>query len=95
MMIEPSFTKGPFTQPLYTEPIFFGPAYSEPTSIEVPPPQAPFAPNHAPWMDLSTQIRSLGTHMEELSMINDTCFYSMEDQMDQYQSGFTSQFKYL
>ena len=95
MMIEPSFTKGPFTQPLYTKPIFFGPAYSEPTSIKVPPPQAPFAPNHAPWMDLSTQISSLSTHMEELSMINDTRFYSTEDQMDQYQSGFTSQFKYL
>lgn len=46
-------------------------------------------------MDLSVQISSLGTRMEELAVISDTRFYSMEDMMDQYQSGFTSYFKYL
>ena len=46
-------------------------------------------------MDLSAQISSLGTHMEELAIVSDTRFYSMEDLMDQYQTGFTSQFEYL
>nr|CAN76703.1 hypothetical protein VITISV_032509 [Vitis vinifera] len=38
---------------------------------------------------------SLSTHMEELAIVSDTRFYSMEDCMDQYQTGFTSQFEYL
>ena len=46
-------------------------------------------------MDLSAQINSLGTHMEELAVVSDTRFYSMEDRIDQYQIGFTSQFEYL
>ena len=46
-------------------------------------------------MDLSAQISSLGTRMDELTVVSDTRFYSMEDRMDQYQTGFTSQFKYL
>ena len=54
---------------------------SEPPHIEIPPHQAPHAPNHAPWMDLSTHISSLGTRME--------------DRMNQYQTGFTSQFEYM
>ena len=33
--------------------------------------------------------------MEELAMVSDTHFYSMEDRMDQYQASFTSQFEYL
>ena len=33
--------------------------------------------------------------MEELAVVSDTRFYSMEDCMDQYQTGFTSQFEYL
>ena len=33
--------------------------------------------------------------MEELAIVSDTRFYSMEDLMDQYQTGFTSQFEYL
>ena len=41
-------------------------------------------PDHAPWMDLSTQISSLGTRMEEFAIVSDTQFYSMEDRMDQY-----------
>ena len=85
MMIELAFTEGPSTQP----------AYIEPTYTEIPQPQAPSTPNHAPQMDLSTQISSLGTHMAELAVVNDTRFYFMEDRMNQYQSGFTSQFEYL
>ena len=94
-MIEPAFTQGPSTQPSYTKLDFSGLTYSEPTYTQVSPPQASPAPGHALWMDLSTQISSLGTRMEELVMISDTCFYSMEDRMDQYQSDYTSQFEYL
>ena len=46
-------------------------------------------------MDLSAQISSLGTRMEEFIVVSDTRFYSIEDRMDQYQVGFTSQFEYL
>nr|CAN64360.1 hypothetical protein VITISV_004844 [Vitis vinifera] len=33
--------------------------------------------------------------MEELAVVSDTRFYSMEDCIDQYQTGFTSQFEHL
>ena len=33
--------------------------------------------------------------MEELAVGSDTQFYSMEDRMDQYQIGFTSQFEHF
>ena len=46
-------------------------------------------------MDLSAQISSLATRMEELAVVSDTRFHSMEDHMDQYQTGFTSQFEYV
>ncbi|KAL6320918.1 hypothetical protein AAG906_010727 [Vitis piasezkii] len=65
-------------------------SFTEPPHTEIPPHQAPHAPYHAPWMDLSAQINSLGTHMEEFVVVSDTWFYSMEDRMDQYQDGFTS-----
>ena len=32
--------------------------------------------------------------MEQLIVVSDTQFYSIEDRMDQYQTGFTSQFEY-
>ncbi|KAL6312279.1 hypothetical protein AAG906_016387 [Vitis piasezkii] len=79
MMTEPPFTAGPSSQPSFTE----------------LPSQAPHAPDHPPWMDLSAQISSLGTRMEELAVVHDTRFYSMEDRIDQYQAGFTSQFEHL
>ena len=92
MLSEPAYTAGP-SEPAYTagpsEPFF-----TEPSHTEIPS-QAPHAPNHVPWMDLSAQINSLGTRMEELAVVNDTCFYSMEDRIDQYQTGFTSQFELL
>ena len=66
-----------------------------PPHTEIPPHQIPHAPNHVFWMDLSAQISSLSTRMEELVVVSDTRFYSMEDCMDQYQTGFISQLEYL
>ncbi|KAL6341934.1 hypothetical protein AAG906_038179 [Vitis piasezkii] len=79
MMTEPSFTADPSSQPSFTE----------------LPSQAPHVPDHAPWMDLSAQISSLGTRMEELALVHDSRFYSIEEHLDQYQAGFTSQFEHL
>ena len=45
--------------------------------------------------DISAQISSLGTRMEELALVSDTQFYSMEDRIDQYQTGFTSRFEHF
>ncbi|RVW91746.1 Retrovirus-related Pol polyprotein from transposon RE1 [Vitis vinifera] len=79
MMTKSSFTAGPSSQPSFTE----------------LPSQAPHVPDHAPWMDLSAQISSLGTRMEELALVHDSHFYSIEKHLDQYQAGFTSQFEHL
>ncbi|KAL6341420.1 hypothetical protein AAG906_032539 [Vitis piasezkii] len=79
MMTEPSFTMGPSSQPSFTE----------------LPSQAPHAPDYPPWMDLSAQISSLGTRMEELAVVHDTRFSSMEDHIDHYEADFTSQFEHL
>ncbi|KAL6327911.1 hypothetical protein AAG906_027321 [Vitis piasezkii] len=73
MMSEPTYTMGPSSQPSFTEP----------PHTEIPPHQAPHAPNHAPWMDLFAHISSLDTCMEELVVVSDTRFYSMKDRMDQ------------
>ena len=85
MMSRPTYTARPSSQPSFTKPL----------STEIPSHQAPHVLDHAPWMDLSTQISSLDTRMEELVVVSDIRFYSMEDRMDQYQTGFTSQFEYL
>ena len=95
MMIKATFTEGPSTHPSYTKPSCSEPTFTEHTHTEIPLPQESLPPNHAPWMDLSTQISSLRTRMKEFAMVSDTRFYSMEDRMDQYQVGFTSQFEYL
>ncbi|RVW84461.1 Retrovirus-related Pol polyprotein from transposon RE1 [Vitis vinifera] len=55
-----------------------------------PPPQsegihAPHAPDHAPWMDISAQISSLGTRMEEFALQR---FERIEERMDQQQATF-------
>ena len=88
-----SFPESMISEPAYTarpsEPFF-----TEPSHAEIPF-QAPHAPDQAPWMDLSAQINSLGTRMEELAVVNDTRFHSMEDCIDQYQTSFTSQFEHL
>ena len=62
MMSELTYTAGPSSQLSFTEP----------RHTEIPPHQAPHAPDHAHWMDLSTRINSLGTRMEELAIVNDT-----------------------
>ena len=85
MMSKPAYTVGASSQPSFTQP----------PHIETSPHQAPHALDHAPWMDLSAQISSLDTRMEEFAVVSDTRFYSMEDHMDQYQTGFISQFEYL
>ena len=94
MMSESTYTVGLSTQLSFIE-SSSRLAFTEPPHTEIPPPQAPLAPNRAPWMDLSTQISSLGTRIEEFVVVSDTQFYSMEDHIDQYQAGFTSQFEYL
>ncbi|RVW22465.1 hypothetical protein CK203_112792 [Vitis vinifera] len=79
---------------IHDEATFSEPMMTEPSFTELPS-QAPHAPKHPPWMDLSAQISSLGTRMEELAVVHDTRFYSVEDRIDQYQAGFTSQFEQL
>ncbi|RVW70631.1 hypothetical protein CK203_056516 [Vitis vinifera] len=49
----------------------------------------------APHQSEGIHISSLGTRMEELVVVHDTRFYSVEDRIDQYQAGFTSQFEQL
>ena len=95
IMTQHTFIEGPSTQSSYIEPSLFGLVFIEPTYIEILPPQTPPAPDHVPQIDLSAQINSLSTRMEELVVVNDTQFYFMEDIMDQYQIGFTTQFEYL
>ena len=92
---ELTFVEGPSTQSSYIEFSLFGLAFIKSTHTEIPPPQAPFALDHALWMDLSTQISSFSTRMEELAVVSDTSFYFMEDRINQYQVGFTSLFEYL
>ncbi|KAL6340432.1 hypothetical protein AAG906_006095 [Vitis piasezkii] len=83
----------PPPQPMISEPAYTsGP--SEPSHAEIPF-QAPHAPDHAPWMDLSAQISSIGTRMEELAVVNDTRFQSMEERIDECQTDFTSQIEHL
>ena len=83
-----------FSKPMMTESFYTAGPSSQPSFIELPS-QAPHAPDHAPWMDVSTQISSLGTRMEELALVHDSRFYSMEEHMDQYQTGVTSQFDHF
>ena len=85
MVSEPTYIVGPSSQP----------SFIEPPHVEIPPHQVPHAPDHVLWMDLSPQISSCDTCMEEFIVVSDTRFYSMEDHMDQYHTDFTSQFEYL
>ena len=85
IMSKLAYTTGPSSQPSFTKPPY----------IETSPHQTPHTFDYAPWMDLSAQIISLGTHMEELAVVSDTRLYSMEDRMHQYQTDFTFQFEYL
>ncbi|RVW98685.1 Retrovirus-related Pol polyprotein from transposon RE1 [Vitis vinifera] len=58
---------------IHVEATFSEPMMTEPSFTELPS-QAPHAPEHPPWMDLSAQISSLGTRMEELAVVHDTHF---------------------
>ncbi|RVW78673.1 Retrovirus-related Pol polyprotein from transposon RE1 [Vitis vinifera] len=44
---------------------------------------------------IEMEISSIGTGMEDFFVVSDTRFYSMEDCIDQYQTGFTSQFEHF
>ena len=46
-------------------------------------------------MNVSAQISSLGTRMKEFALVYETRFYSMEEHMDQYQTGVTSRFDHF
>ena len=94
MKFEPTYTVGPSTQPSLID-SSSGPGFTEPLHTEIPPPQEPLASDHTSWMNISAQISPLGSRMEELVVVSDTQFNSMEDRMDQYQASFTSQFEHL
>ena len=85
MMSESTYTASPSIQLTFTEPLH----------TKIPPHQTLLTLDHAPLVDLSAHISSLGTLMEELVVVNDTRFYSMEDRMYQYQVDFTSPFESL
>ena len=94
-MSEPTYIAGLSSQPSFTEPPHARTSSHHAPHARTSSHHAPHAPNHTPWMDLSAQISSLGTRMEELAVVSDTRFYSMEDCMDQYQTASISQFQYL
>nr|CAN68671.1 hypothetical protein VITISV_032167 [Vitis vinifera] len=75
-----------FSKPMMNEPSYTTEPASQPSFIELPhieiPSQAPHAPDHAHWMDVSAQISSLGTRTEELALVYDTRFYYMEERID-------------
>nr|CAN68883.1 hypothetical protein VITISV_015907 [Vitis vinifera] len=58
-----------FSEPMMTDPSYIAGPSSQPSFTKLPhteiPSQAPHAPDHAPWMDVSAQISSLGTRIEE------------------------------
>ncbi|RVW72676.1 hypothetical protein CK203_056553 [Vitis vinifera] len=83
-----------FSEPMMTKSSFTTGLSSQPSFIELPS-QAPHTPHCAPWIDVSAQISSLGTRMEELALVHYSRFYSMEEHMDQYQTGVTSQFDHF
>ena len=96
--IPPLQSEGVQFEATFSKLIMFEPTYTERPSTQpsfIEPPQEPLTPDHAPWMDLSAHISSLSTHMEELAIVSDSRFYSMENCMDQYQVSFTSQFEHL
>nr|CAN65394.1 hypothetical protein VITISV_032480 [Vitis vinifera] len=76
------------------EATFLEPMMSELTYIAGPSSQPSFTkPSHTETSP--HQISSLSTRMEELAVVSKTRLYSMEDRINQYQTGFTSQFEYL
>nr|CAN61574.1 hypothetical protein VITISV_023349 [Vitis vinifera] len=84
---------GVMSEAMHTTGTSSQPSFTDPPHAHTSPHQAPYDPSQTPWMDLGAQISSLGTQMEELAVVNDMQFYSMEDRMDHYQTGFTEQFQ--
>ena len=84
---------GTMSEAVHTTGTSSQPSFTDPPHAHTSPHQAPYDPSQAPWMDLGAQISSLGTRMEELAVVNDMRFHSMEDRMDHYQTGFTEQFQ--
>ena len=88
-----------FSEPMMTESSYTARPSSQPSFTKLPhrelPSEAPHAPDHGRWMDVSAQINFLGTRMEDLALDHDTCVYSMEEHMDQYQTSFTSRFEHF
>ena len=70
MMTESTYTAGSSSQPSFTE-----------LSHTKIPSQAPHALDNASRMNLFAHISLLGTRMEELAVVSDTRFYSMEDRI--------------
>ena len=68
------------------------PSFTDPPHAHTSPHKAPYGPSQA-WMDLGAQISSLGARIEELAIVKDMRFHSMEDRMDHYQTSFTEQFQ--
>ena len=95
VQFEATFSKSTMSKLTYTTGPSSQPSFIESPHIKIPPHQASHAPDYAPQMDLSAHISSLNTRIEELVVVNDTQFYSIENRIDQYQIGFTSQFEYL
>ncbi|KAL6327233.1 hypothetical protein AAG906_015272 [Vitis piasezkii] len=73
IQFEAIFSESMMFEPIYTAGPSSQPSFTEFPHIEIPS-QAPHAPDRA----------SLGTRMEELVVVSDTRFYSIEDRMDQY-----------
>ncbi|KAL6324410.1 hypothetical protein AAG906_013014 [Vitis piasezkii] len=82
---EATFSESMISEPTYIVGPSSQPSFTELLHTETSPHQAPHVPNHA----------LLGTRMKEFAVVSDTRFYSMEDRMDRYQTGFTSQFEYV
>ncbi|KAL6315783.1 hypothetical protein AAG906_008168 [Vitis piasezkii] len=80
MHLGATFSKPMMSKPTYTTGTSSQSSFTKLPHTEIPS-QAPHAPDHAPWMDLSTQISSLGTRMEDLAV-------SIEERMDQQQTTF-------
>ncbi|RVW39874.1 hypothetical protein CK203_083161 [Vitis vinifera] len=62
-----------FSKPMMTKSSYIAGSSSQPSFTELPHTKIPsHAPDHAPWMDVSAQISSLRTRMEELALVSDT-----------------------
>nr|CAN82993.1 hypothetical protein VITISV_000821 [Vitis vinifera] len=80
--LEGIHVEAPFSEPMMIESSFTVGPSSQPSFTELP--SQALHVDHVPWMDVSAQFSSLGTRMEELALVHDSHFYSMEEHLDQY-----------